>query len=93
MAVTNRTAGAPALTEAEALKKAKSDAYGAATSRLKDAHRAELNGYIAEEMAARHIDWRPRPTASEKATAEIKRLIEEHPDLVGNPDLRAALGL
>ena len=83
----------PVTSEGASTKKAKSDAYGAAVTRLKDENRGRFNELVGEEMAKRGIEWSPRPTAEEKAAAEIKRLVSENPNLVGNAEVRAALGL
>lgn len=65
--------------QTEAQKKAK--AYGAATARLKDAHRPEWLGLVAEEMSSLGIEWSPRPTPEERAAQQMAALIAEFPGL------------
>lgn len=56
-------------------------AYGVATKKLRDAHRDEFNRLYQAEAKAMGLEWTPRPTASEKARAQLLSLLEEHPDL------------
>ena len=59
----------------------RSEARTAASKRLRDIHSRDWNQFLAEEMATRGIEWRPRLNATEKAAEEIRRLLAEHPDL------------
>jgi len=56
-------------------------AYSAAEKRLREENRDRFNALMAEEAQARGVDWKPRPTAEEKAQAELDRLLAEHPAL------------
>lgn len=56
-------------------------AYSAATTRLRNDHREEFNRLVKEEMAARDIEWEPRPTEEDKASTQIEALLEKYPDL------------
>lgn len=56
-------------------------AYGAATKRLREAHRDEFNEYQKEEAKKLGIDWSPKPTAEEKARAQFQELLAQHPGL------------
>jgi len=67
--------------EKKAEDKAKADAYNGADRRLRDAHRDELNGYIAEEFAKRNLTWKKRLTEAERVEKQIADLIEAHPDI------------
>jgi hypothetical protein len=58
-----------------------SAAYGAASNRLKEAHLDEWNGYMREETVKRGEKWSPKPTAEEKAEAELQALLKAHPHL------------
>lgn len=58
------------------------ESYTAASQRLREAHLTEFNLYRQEEAKARGVEWTPRPTADEKAQAELERLLAEHPDLI-----------
>ena len=62
-------------------QKNRSAARSAAASRLREAHRAEHDGYLVEEMQARGIDWKPQPTPEEKAKAEVEKIYAEYPHL------------
>lgn len=57
---------------------ARSAARSAALSALRKAHIAEYNDLLTQEMKARGVDWKPRPTPEEKARAEIRRLASEN---------------
>jgi len=57
------------------------EAYSAATKRVRESHRDEFNTFMVEEMKARGLDWAPKPTAEEKAEAELQRILAEHPGL------------
>src|SRR5688500_1222029 len=57
------------------------EAYGEAQKRLREAHLDEFNTLHKEEAAKRGYDWKPRPTKAEKAEAELRRLLEENPEL------------
>lgn len=56
-------------------------AYTAAGRRLRDAHHDEFIRYQTEEAAARGLDWKPRETPEQRASAEFDRLITEFPFL------------
>lgn len=58
-----------------------SQATWEAQKRLRKNHEVEFNDYMVEEAAARGIDWRPKPTAAEKAAKQITELLEQHPEL------------
>ena len=57
---------------------ARSAARSAALSALRKAHIAEYNDLLTQEMQARGVDWKPRPTPQEKAQAKIRRLAAEN---------------
>lgn len=65
----------------EARQKAIRDSYSAASKRLREAHLKEFNDLHREEAANRGYDWSPQPTKAEKAEAELRRLLEENPEL------------
>jgi hypothetical protein len=73
-------------------------AYGAATRRLREAHRAEFNALMQEEAKGLGLDWKPKPTDAEKAAAQVAALLAAHPELreqMGLPEeggLSAAYG-
>ena len=56
-------------------------AYGAATARLREAHRDEFNTFMQEEAKTLGIDWKPKPTDAQKAKAQLDALLAEHPEL------------
>jgi hypothetical protein len=64
---------APA-TQQEAVKRA----YSEATTALRKAHRDEFNADVAKRVEAYGFEWKPKPTAKEKALAEVQRLMAEH---------------
>ncbi len=54
-------------------------AYSRASTRLRQAHRDEFDGYLAEEYAARGMVYRRRLTPEERAEAEKQeRLAKAH---------------
>lgn len=60
-------------TQQEAVKRA----YSAATTALREAHREEFHKDVAARVKEFGFEWTPKPTAKEKASAEIKRLAAE----------------
>ncbi len=60
------------------------EAYGAATKRIREDNRDTFNLYMQEEMKARGLDWTPKPTAEQKAEAQLQALLAEHPGLADN---------
>jgi hypothetical protein len=56
-------------------------AYGAASKRLREAHRAEFNQFMAEESKALGYEWKPKPTDEEKAAEQLAALLAAHPSL------------
>lgn len=62
-------------------QKARAAARSTAASRLRKAHREEYDGYLAEEMAAQGIDWKPKPTPEQKAKEDLERIYAEFPHL------------
>lgn len=56
-------------------------AYGAATQKLRDAHRDEFNRLYQESAAELGVEWAPRPTAEQRAEAEFDALLEQYPHL------------
>lgn len=58
-----------------------SAARSAAATRLRDAHLDEYNQFVVEEATARGLEWKPRPTAEQKAAADLAALLEAHPHL------------
>lgn len=57
-------------------------AYSNATSRLREKYRGEFNQFMKEETKALGIEWKPRPSAREKAAQTLDALLAEHPDLI-----------
>lgn len=56
-------------------------AYGAATTRLRDAHRDEFNRLMKAEAEALGVEWSPRLSAEEKAEKDLIALLAQHPTL------------
>lgn len=56
-------------------------AYSAAIKRLREAHRDEFERYLADECAARGVEYKRRLSAEEKAEKTIETLLSEHPEL------------
>ena len=56
-------------------------AYGAATARLREQHRTEFDTLYEEEANNRGVDYKRKPTAEEKAKAEVEALLEKFPHL------------
>jgi hypothetical protein len=69
------------VTTAKDDKALKREAYGAATSKLRDKYRDEFNELMAEEARARSIEWSPRLSEVEKAERQIADLLALHPEL------------
>lgn len=67
--------------EKRAEQKARAAARSTAASRLRQAHREEHDKYLAEEMAAQGIDWKPKPTPEQKAKQDLERIYAEFPHL------------
>jgi len=62
---------------ANALRKA----YGQATARLRGEHREEFDQFYAEAAKELGVDYKPRPTAEQKAEETFEALLEEYPHL------------
>lgn len=56
-------------------------AYGNATTRLREEHRAEFDALYSQEAEALGVDYTPKPTPEQKAAAEIDDLLERFPTL------------
>jgi hypothetical protein len=56
-------------------------ARSAAVSRLRDENRERYNALLTEEAEKRGITWKPKPTKKEKAAEQMRRLLEEYPEL------------
>lgn len=56
-------------------------AYATATSKLRKAHQTEFNTLYSTEAKALGVEWKPKPTAEEKARAEMAALLEKYPQL------------
>jgi hypothetical protein len=56
-------------------------AYGAATTRLREQYRDEFDRLYAQEAQALGIEYKPRPTAEQKAAEQMRALLEEYPHL------------
>jgi len=56
-------------------------AYGAATTRLRESHREEFDRLYAAEATQRGVEYTPRLTAEQKAEQEFQRLLEQYPHL------------
>ena len=56
-------------------------AYTAAGRRLRDAHHQEFLDYQVEECKARGVEWAPKETPEQRASAEFDRLLAEYPHL------------
>jgi hypothetical protein len=59
----------------------KREAYGAATTRLREQHRDDFNNFLVEENGKRGISWQPRKTDEEKAAETLKQILIDFPDL------------
>jgi hypothetical protein len=59
----------------------KREAYGAATTRLREQHRDDFNALLVEENANRGIDWKPKPTEEQKAAEQFAQLLAAYPEL------------
>jgi hypothetical protein len=59
----------------------KREAYGAATTRLRERHRDDFNTLLVEENASRGIDWKPKPTEEQKAAEQFAQLLQQYPHL------------
>lgn len=87
--VTNpHKADAPQVEETEEQKRGRllKQAYSSATSRLREAHKEEFDGFYQEEAEARGVEYTPRPTAEQKAEAELASLLEKFPHLRSKVD-------
>jgi hypothetical protein len=56
-------------------------AYSAATTELRTAHKDEFNGYYQKQLASRGIDWTPKKSKQELALEQILTLLQENPEL------------
>ena len=61
--------------------KERSAVYTQAVARLRDKYREEFDGYLVDGYAAIGIEWTPKPNETQKAKAEIERLLAAHPEL------------
>jgi hypothetical protein len=56
-------------------------AYGNATTALREKHRDEFDNLYAESARSLGVDYTPRPSAEQKASQQVKELIAEYPHL------------
>ena len=56
-------------------------AYGRATSELRENHRAEFNSLYAERAAELGVEWSPRPNEQERAEQTFDQLLTDYPHL------------
>jgi hypothetical protein len=88
----NGAEAAPTTQTAEEAKN-KAAAYNAALSRLREAHRAELDTFAQEEFDKRGLVWKKRLSENEKAEKALADLLSTHPELrnkFGLPDTEDA---
>ena len=65
------------MTDNQKLRKA----YSLAGTRLREAHREEFNEYQKEAAEELGLEWNPRPSGTDRAKAEIERMLDEQPEL------------
>lgn len=56
-------------------------AYGAATARLREAHRDEFDRYQVEEARSLGVEYKPRMNPEQKAEKQLAELLEQFPHL------------
>lgn len=56
-------------------------AYGAATAKLRDAHRDEFNRLYQAEAAELGVEWKPKLTPEQKAKNDLDAILAEYPHL------------
>lgn len=59
-----------------------SAARNAAVAALIAAHLDEFNGFMEYEAKTRRVEWKPRLSLTQKARAELKALLDAHPEFV-----------
>lgn len=57
------------------------EAYGAATTALREQNRDAFNKLYAAEAKKRGIEWAPKPSQEDKDRAEMLRILKDHPAL------------
>lgn len=85
MTETTTPDGAEAKAKAEADEKraqAITKGYTVATTRLREKHLEEFNKLRVAATKELGYDWTPPPTATEKALAEARALVEQHPEIL-----------
>jgi hypothetical protein len=75
------TDATPPTDETRDAKALQREAYGRATSRVRENHRDEFNDYMVEECKARGITWTPPLSAQAKAQRDLDDLIAKNPEL------------
>jgi len=68
-------------TPSEDRKTALRQAYGEATTKLREAHRDEFNDLYAAAAKKHGVDWSPRPTEEQQAEALFDDLLTRFPAL------------
>lgn len=61
-------------------------AYGQATTRLRETHREEFDSLYAQEAQALGVDYTPRLSPEQKAEQQLRALLEENPWLADKVD-------
>jgi hypothetical protein len=74
----------------EAKDKAMSAARSAAAAKLREKHLDEYNTLLTAEAKERGVDWKPRPTAEQRAAEEMERLLQQFPELAERVNATAA---
>jgi len=77
----------PAVVDAAAARAKRQEkltaAYTTASKKLRDTYRAEFNQMMKAEAALLGEEWSPKLTAEEKAEADLRKILAEHPALRG----------
>ena len=72
-------------TETDAEKKERSDAlrkaYNTATNELRTAHQDEFNALYSKHAEALGQEWKPKPSAKERAKQQLQAILAENPEL------------
>jgi hypothetical protein len=85
VATTKKAAAAKKASSADEKKKSDEatlrQAYGQATTKLREAHREEFQRYYKESAEALGVEYKPRLSKEERAERDLDALLKEFPHL------------
>jgi hypothetical protein len=80
------------MTNEQSTEQLKGKAWTAASRELRNAHHAEWLERLEAQYRKLGLTWTPRPTAEERARAQLDELLAQHPALIDHVAERVVQG-